>query len=152
MKEKIMLLLALLMLCSGSSAFGQNVSSPVQITEKIGPCIVFAPAGIGHVNLVNACDECRTAVMSWCDGSIKRVNVPAYGDRKIKTCAGTVTLATDVPCRKDLTQDQLKDAMGKGSCSASNDVGDTCSISCPEGQSANCVNATGANQPDCFCK
>ena len=38
------------------------------------------------------------------------------------------------------------------SCSAHNDVGDTCTISCPEGQAAQCFNAAGAGTPQCQCK
>lgn len=37
------------------------------------------------------------------------------------------------------------------SCSATNDVGGSCSIDCPVGSSANCVNATGAGTPTCDC-
>jgi hypothetical protein len=37
------------------------------------------------------------------------------------------------------------------SCSAHNDFGDTCTIDCPEGQSATCTNGIGANKPTCVC-
>ena len=38
------------------------------------------------------------------------------------------------------------------SCTAHNEVGDTCSISCDPGQSASCQNGTGATPPTCECK
>ena len=37
------------------------------------------------------------------------------------------------------------------SCSANNEVGDSCSIDCAEGQAAECYNGTGANPPQCRC-
>ena len=37
------------------------------------------------------------------------------------------------------------------SCSASNESGGTCEVSCPAGQSANCQNASGSNPPSCTC-
>lgn len=37
------------------------------------------------------------------------------------------------------------------SCSAKNDIGDTCNIDCPIGSSASCANATGAGSPTCSC-
>lgn len=37
------------------------------------------------------------------------------------------------------------------SCSASNDVGDTCSIDCQQGQAAECQNASGGGRPVCEC-
>lgn len=37
------------------------------------------------------------------------------------------------------------------SCSASNEVGDTCSIDCLAGESAQCSNGTGAQTPRCTC-
>lgn len=36
-------------------------------------------------------------------------------------------------------------------CTAKNDSGDTCEITCPVGQSASCFNATGASPPVCVC-
>lgn len=38
------------------------------------------------------------------------------------------------------------------SCSAKNDIGDTCSVDCDIGQTASCSNATGASTPTCECK
>lgn len=38
------------------------------------------------------------------------------------------------------------------SCSAKNDVGDSCSIDCDTGQQALCQNATGSSTPTCECK
>jgi hypothetical protein len=37
------------------------------------------------------------------------------------------------------------------SCSATNDVGGSCSIDCPVGESAECTNSTGASTPECRC-
>ncbi len=37
------------------------------------------------------------------------------------------------------------------SCSATNDLGDTCSVDCPSGQAAECMNGTGAGSPTCKC-
>lgn len=37
------------------------------------------------------------------------------------------------------------------SCNAHNDNGDTCSIDCPVGESAQCTNATGSSTPTCEC-
>ena len=43
-------------------------------------------------------------------------------------------------------------AVADASCSATNENGDqTCSISCPSGQSAICTNATTSNAPSCSC-
>jgi hypothetical protein len=42
-------------------------------------------------------------------------------------------------------------ASADSSCSAHNDSGGTCSITCPSGQSASCSNTTGANPPICQC-
>nr|WKF58512.1 hypothetical protein HUO10_003012 [Paraburkholderia busanensis] len=36
-------------------------------------------------------------------------------------------------------------------CSASNDAGDTCSISCQVGQAEMCINGAGASTPQCYC-
>jgi hypothetical protein len=44
------------------------------------------------------------------------------------------------------------DLAGGGSCSAHNDVGDVCSISCPVGQAALCTNAAGGGTPTCECR
>lgn len=41
--------------------------------------------------------------------------------------------------------------VGANSCSATNEVGDSCSISCPVGQSASCMNGVGVNPPRCEC-
>lgn len=38
------------------------------------------------------------------------------------------------------------------SCSATNEVGDRCSITCPPGQAASCANASGAGTPSCECR
>ncbi len=43
-------------------------------------------------------------------------------------------------------------AIPGSSCSASNEAGGTCSITCPDGKSAVCHNATGANTPSCSCQ
>ena len=37
------------------------------------------------------------------------------------------------------------------SCSAKNDNGNTCSVTCPDGQTANCADGSGANAPSCTC-
>lgn len=37
------------------------------------------------------------------------------------------------------------------SCSAKNETGGTCSVTCPSGQSASCSDTTGANPPICQC-
>lgn len=42
-------------------------------------------------------------------------------------------------------------ALAQSSCSASNEVGGTCSITCPVGQAAVCIPANGASTPECFC-
>ena len=42
-------------------------------------------------------------------------------------------------------------ASADSSCSAKNDAGGTCSVSCPSGQSASCSDTTGANPPICKC-
>lgn len=42
-------------------------------------------------------------------------------------------------------------ALADSSCSAKNDSGGTCSITCPTGQSASCSDTTGANPPICKC-
>jgi hypothetical protein len=144
---------------SAVTTTAQENTTTFDIAPKIGPCIVFAPAGIGYVNLVNSCGECRTAVMSWCDGNIRHERVPGYGSKKIATCIGSVTLATDIPCGSAYIDDygQLGSftqglAPTGSSCSAKNDVGDTCSISCETGQAAHCSNASGAGSPTCECK
>ncbi|UTM60481.1 hypothetical protein L4174_023740 (plasmid) [Photobacterium sp. CCB-ST2H9] len=38
------------------------------------------------------------------------------------------------------------------SCDASNDFGDTCSISCPEGEAAQCTDGGESRQPECECE
>lgn len=40
---------------------------------------------------------------------------------------------------------------GQSTCTASNDNGGTCSITCPEGQTALCLPGSGSSIPDCSC-
>jgi hypothetical protein len=42
-------------------------------------------------------------------------------------------------------------AVAGSSCTASNETGITCSISCVDGQAAVCQNATGSANPNCYC-
>lgn len=144
----------LLMLASAATAHGQTLATTdFAEAQSAGKCIVFAHAGPGQVHLVNSCAECRTAVMSWCDGSIRKVQVPAHDTRTIATCIGTITLATDIPCSASISSaDVLKQLPAGSSCSAKNDLGDTCSISCPEGEAAHCTNGTGSASPTCECR
>lgn len=46
----------------------------------------------------------------------------------------------------------LLPAISQSSCTAYNEEGGTCSISCAEGQAATCYNASGANAPLCSCQ
>ena len=141
--------------CSGlTCADDQSGKSKLEYGAKIGPCLQFAPGPGSRVNIVNSCNECRTAIMSWCDGSIRRASVPAYGSIQIQTCGGTITLSTDIPCGNaiaDFGQDKGLSPL-TSSCSAHNDVGGTCSISCPDGKAASCSNGTGASSPVCECR
>jgi hypothetical protein len=125
-----------------------NVS---KMGPRIGACLQLANAGIGHAHIVNSCNSCRTAVMSWCDGSIHHANVGAYGYVTIETCVGAMTLVTDIPCGGSPQIEPRSSQIRGGSCSAHNDQGDTCSISCPEGQAAMCSNASGGGTPSCSC-
>ena len=43
-------------------------------------------------------------------------------------------------------------SFAQSSCSASNEEGDECSISCPVGQAAQCDNTTAGNKPICKCE
>jgi hypothetical protein len=40
---------------------------------------------------------------------------------------------------------------GSSSCSARNEVGKDCKITCQGGQSAMCTNGAGSNEPTCAC-
>jgi hypothetical protein len=40
---------------------------------------------------------------------------------------------------------------GTSSCSARNDAGKDCKITCQAGQSARCTNGSGSNEPSCAC-
>lgn len=119
-----------------------------------GRCISLAAGGLAKANLVNSCAECRSAVISWCDGNIRKFDVQAYKYSTINTCVGTITLVTDVPCgaSSSSSSTQGTETAAGASCSATNDVGDTCSVTCKEGETAECSNGTGASKPVCSCK
>lgn len=152
--KKLMLLSLIVLFSSFSIAESPSMDekSNIEVLPKIGPCLVFANAGIGRVKIVNSCAECRIAITSWCNGSTKRFAVAGYGDRDITTCVGTVQLVTDVPCKQANISEKVLEEMNRASCNAHNEVGDTCSISCPVGQSALCRNTNGAISPDCRCE
>jgi hypothetical protein len=40
---------------------------------------------------------------------------------------------------------------GSSSCSAKNNAGKDCKITCQDGHSARCTNGTGSNEPICAC-
>ena len=46
----------------------------------------------------------------------------------------------------------LAGAAHASSCSATNEVGDRCSITCPPGEAASCANTSGASTPICECR
>lgn len=145
-------------------------------------CTRFYPATAGTVGVFNNCNKCMTASMAWCDGSIHRQNVPANNGVTIQTCIGTITLVGESPCSSALSMKALEAAKpaalptakdgvktlfswnrvttgmtapnqaAGSSCSAHNDAGDTCSVTCPVGQSASCSNGTGASPPTCECR
>ncbi len=55
--------------------------------------------------------------------------------------------------RQRVTTRQINTAEASGgTCSASNEVGDVCSVSCPVGKAAQCQNAPGAGAPVCVCQ
>lgn len=118
------------------------------------PSCVRSDAGLGVLHLANSCADCRTAVFSWCDDSIQKFNVNGYDTRTIRLCIGTVTLLSDVPCNSIAAEKakELDQILKTSSCEASNDVGDTCSIECPAGESATCSNTSGASTPSCECR
>ena len=65
----------------------------------------------------------------------------------------TITSATRVfseSTARTLENDRTRQS--GSSCSASNDVGATCSITCPVGQAAECRPGTGASAPTCECR
>lgn len=129
-------------------------SKVTRMGPRVGPCVQLAGA-----HLVNSCNTCRTAKVMWCDGSLVNFDVPAYSSFTVTLCFGTITLVTDVPCDGARGREGRSGGASFGTgdktrgsmCSAHNEVGDTCSVSCPDGQSANCQNASGANLPSCYC-
>ncbi len=142
----------------------------------------YPSGGVGTVGIYNNCNKCMTASMAWCDGSIHRQNVGANSGFVISTCVGTVTLVGENACTSrasravavDKTQEvqptgksgistlssrqrvttRILDTndTSAGSCSASNEVGDVCSVSCPAGKAAQCRNASGGGAPVCECQ
>jgi hypothetical protein len=57
---------------------------------------------------------------------------------------------TLIPCPAGLDASAITTFLG-GSCSAKNENGGTCSVTCREGQTASCQNASGTNPPSCKC-
>src|SRR4051812_3021883 len=118
----------------------------------------YPSGGVGTVGIYNNCNKCMTASMGWCDGSIHRTNVPANNGVIINVCIGTVTLVGESPCsgaslrsvaaekaipmtpsaktgiatlvsRLRVTTKNVEASDSSGStCSASNELGDVCSI------------------------
>lgn len=152
MSTKTLFLGILLLAIFPSEAVSTEDSEEKVILElgpNVGPCVTWTQ-GRGVTYLVNSCGECRTAVLNWCDRSIQRFDVPGLGERSIPLCTGRTELVTDRACSRAFAEDTLE-ILG-GSCSARNDVGDECSITCKEGESAFCRNASGARTPTCECR
>lgn len=61
-------------------------------------CLKMFAAPLGKYGIVNNCGECKKAVLAWCDGSIRRVNVPAYGQTTGDVCIGVINLVGENPC------------------------------------------------------
>lgn len=61
-------------------------------------CLRMYPTTPGYWGIVNNCKKCRKAVVSWCDGNIRRYNINANSQIKYKSCVGTITLVGENDC------------------------------------------------------
>ena len=52
----------------------------------------------GKYAIYNKCGMCRKAVMTWCNGNIRKTNVPANKKIEKSGCIGTITLIAEENC------------------------------------------------------
>lgn len=64
-----------------------------------GSCVTMDPDEKSGFTLTNTCGECRTAVITWCDGDAHEIDVHAHGTAHIDACRGIQTLLSDAPCQ-----------------------------------------------------
>jgi len=131
-----------------------------------------------QVLLYNKCPKCIVARVDWCGAGTRDFRLNPHSGVRINSCLGSASVIDELNCGKGafaadeapaqqanvhggigiwtsnqrVTTKVLGQKDKSSSCSASNDVGDTCNASCPDGQAAQCSNATGANPPSCECR
>jgi hypothetical protein len=95
---KSMVLAAVVAAAAASPAAGQFGGARLMRVTN-GSCITMQPDERTGFNLTNACSECRTALVSWCDGDAHEIDVRAHGTAHIGACRGVQTLLSDAPCQ-----------------------------------------------------
>jgi hypothetical protein len=62
-------------------------------------CTRIYPVSPTQFGVYNNCEECMVVSLSWCDGSIRRVQVQAHQGVTLGNCFGSITLVGERPCR-----------------------------------------------------
>ncbi|MDH1408484.1 hypothetical protein [Acinetobacter johnsonii] len=66
---------------------------------KYGGCVrIIASPSMNQIRLYNACTTCKTAHLSWSNGTVQRVDVPANDYIDIPWLASSMHIITDSDC------------------------------------------------------
>lgn len=89
---------ALIVAAVSLSPTGRPTPEPKRIPVSSGSCVSMSADEPTGYRLTNACDECRTALVSWCDGDTHLIRVPPKGWTHVAACKGYQALLSDAPC------------------------------------------------------